>query len=73
MAELLSTELLEFIRPFLEHVDFVTRDNRAGGTECHCGCACMAGGGTGCCSGKLVGGFIQAQRIIQKEPQKSRD
>ncbi len=70
MAEQLSQEWLEFIRPFLEPVEFVPR-NAAGRTvECACGCQGACGLGAGHTVGKFAEDLLLAQRTTKAESKK---
>lgn len=61
MAELrLGEDVLQFVRPLLERVDFSAPDLAASSCGCGCGCSGGGGGGGGGGSGKVANDLIIA-------------
>lgn len=73
MAEQLSRELIDFIRPLVEPIEFVTIG--VAGREMKCSCCCQGGlgAGSGSSSGKLALDLLRAQGIIRAESQEAKD
>lgn len=62
-----SKELLEFIKPIMERVDFRAPDLAAASCGCSCGCSGGGGGGGGGGSGRIASDLLRARGILPSE------